>query len=75
MMAELVTAYLDVDGREGKRFYSVELHYKGGVRFNATVFENQFPEKAKKLQSIIDAVRNMSIAEKVMYIENHIYRV
>ena len=70
-MVELIQANLQVDGREGVRCYCVSLRWSNGVSSTMVVFENEFPKKAKQIQDIIDATKEMSVIDRLRYIEKH----
>lgn len=71
-MVELIEAHLQVDGREGMRCYCVSLRWSSGVSHTMVIFETEFPKKAKQIQDIMDATKDMSITDRLKYIGEHI---
>lgn len=71
-MVELIQANLQVDGREGVRCYCVSLRWSNGLSSTMVVFENEFPKKAKQIQDIIDATKEMTVTQRLSYIQEQI---
>jgi len=71
-MVELIQAELQVDGREGMRCYCVSLRWSSGVSHSMVIFETEFPKKAKQIQDIMDATKDMTVSQRLKYIGERI---
>lgn len=71
-MVELIQANLYVHHEAPNRCYTAHLRWSNGAQQSVVLFEREVPKMCGRLQEVMDAVKGMTVSERLAYIDKNL---